>query len=157
MVGKDALRYMLASKASSSHMDLDLDLVQQKNASNPIYYAQYATARCNSILRQAKEKQIEPSFEVSELLTSLKESDLLVTLDNFGEVIKSASKNRAPQMICDYIQSVAKQFHSYYSDTKIIDMDELKLSSARLGLVIAVLQVLTNAFNLIGIQVLEKM
>ncbi|WP_027063127.1 arginine--tRNA ligase [Mesoplasma seiffertii] len=157
MVGKDALRYMLASKASSSHMDLDLDLVQQKNASNPIYYAQYATARCNSILRQAKEKQISPSFEISELLVTAKEAELIVTLDNFGEVIRSASKNRAPQMICEYIQSVAKQFHSYYSDTKIIDESNLPLSKARLGLVIAVLQVLTNAFNLIGIEVLEKM
>ncbi|AUF83682.1 arginine--tRNA ligase [Mesoplasma syrphidae] len=157
MVGKDGLRYMLASKASSSHMDLDLDLIQQKNASNPIYYAQYATARCNSILKQAREKEITVNIENSELLSTPKEAELIVTLDNFGEVIKSASKNRAPQIICEYIQSIAKQFHSYYSDTKIIDENNILLSSVRLGLVAAVLQVLTNAFNLIGIEVLEKM
>ncbi|WP_031543031.1 arginine--tRNA ligase [Mesoplasma photuris] len=157
MVGKDALRYMLAAKTSSSHMDLDLDLIQQKNASNPVYYAQYATARCNSVLKQAKEKQVKSSYELTNLLDSKKEHEILITLDNFGEVIKIAAKNRAPQMICDYIQIISKQFHSYYADTKVIDLDNQKLTSARLALVESVLQVLTNAFNIIGIQPLEKM
>lgn len=157
MVGKDSLRYILASKASSSHMDLDLDLIQQRNASNPVYYAQYATARCNSILRQAQEKGIDPIVGTTTLLDMPKERSLMVALDNFNEIIKIASKNRAPQLICDYIQSVVKQFHSYYSDTKIIDEQNMELSQYRLGLVQAVLQVLTNAFGIIGVEALISM
>ncbi|ATZ18858.1 arginyl-tRNA synthetase [Williamsoniiplasma somnilux] len=156
MVGKDSLRYMLASKTSSSHMDLDLDLLQQRNSSNPVYYAQYATARCNSILKQAKEKSITPSaekyFDINE-----KERNILINIDSFGETIKSASKNRAPQLICDYIQSLVKQFHSYYSDTKIVDEQNVQLSAFRLSLVQSILQVLENAFNLIGISPLKTM
>nr|WP_026389682.1 arginine--tRNA ligase [[Acholeplasma] multilocale] len=157
MVGKDALRYMLASKSSSSHMDLDLDLIQQKNASNPVYYAQYATARCNSVLRQANEKGFTANINTGAALETAKESELLVTLDNYAEVIKAASKNRAPQMICDYIQLVAKQFHSYYSETKILDENNRELSEMRLALVSAVLQVLQNAFALIDVNAVEKM
>ncbi|ATZ18247.1 arginine--tRNA ligase [Mesoplasma melaleucae] len=157
MVGKDALRYMLASKSSSSHMDLDLDLVQQKNATNPVYYAQYATARCNSILNQAAQKNIKANLHENDLLTNKKEIELLLTLDNFNQVIKMAAKNRAPQLICEYIQTVCKQFHSYYADTKILDKNDILTSEARLGLVLAVLQVLTNAFEIIGISALETM
>lgn len=157
MVGKDALRYMLASKSSSSHMDLDLDLIQQKNASNPVYYAKYATARCNSVLNQAKEKNIDMKFESTNLLTNDKEIELLLTLDNFKEVIKMACKNTAPHQICDYIQSIAKQFHSYYSDLKIIDESNLELTKARLNLVKTTLQVLENLFDIIGIEAPKKM
>ncbi|MDQ0568067.1 arginine--tRNA ligase [Mycoplasma yeatsii] len=157
MVGKDALRYMLASKSSSSHMDLDLDLIQQKNASNPVYYAKYATARCNSVLNQAEEKNIDIKFESTNLLTNDKEIELLLTLDNFKEVIKMACKNTAPHQICDYIQSIAKQFHSYYSDIKIIDESNIELTRARLNLVKATLQVLENLFDIIGIEAPKKM
>ncbi|ATZ21093.1 arginine--tRNA ligase [Mesoplasma coleopterae] len=157
MVGKDALRYMLASKSSSSHMDLDLDLVQQKNATNPVYYAQYATARCHSILNQAEQKNIKANLEETNLLSNKKEVELLLTLDNFNQVIQMAAKNRAPQLICEYIQTICKQFHSYYADTKILDEKDLPISEARLGLVLAVLQVLTNAFTVIGVSALETM
>ncbi|ASZ09324.1 arginine--tRNA ligase [Mesoplasma chauliocola] len=157
MVGKDALRYMLASKSSSSHMDLDLDLVQQKNATNPVYYAQYATARCHSIINQANQKNIKANLVKTNLLDSKKEIELLLTLDNFNQVIQMASKNRAPQLICEYIQTICKQFHSYYADTKILDENEIKLSEARLGLVYSVLQVLQNAFSIIGVSALETM
>ncbi|AVN64616.1 MULTISPECIES: arginine--tRNA ligase [Mesoplasma] len=157
MVGKDALRYMLASKSSSSHMDLDLDLVQQKNATNPVYYAQYATARCHSILNQAEQKNIKANLNVSNLLSNKKEVELLLTLDNFNQVIQMSAKNRAPQLICEYIQTVCKQFHSYYADTKILDENDVPTSEARLGLVLSVLQVLTNAFTIIGVSALETM
>jgi arginyl-tRNA synthetase len=157
MVGKDSLRYMLAAKTASSHMDLDLDLLQRKNSSNPVYYAQYATARCHSILRQAQERGLPIKMSQTKLLDHQKEIELLITLDNFSEIVRLASKNRASQLVTDYIQLVAKQFHSYYADVKIIDDANLELSAYRLGLVQAVLQVLTNAFDLIGIDVLEKM
>jgi arginyl-tRNA synthetase len=157
VMGKDALRYMLASKASSSHMDLDLDLIKQKNASNPVYYAQYATARLNSILRQAKEQKLVANVEPNNLLKGTKELELLILLDNFSEIVRQAALNRAPNIMTDYIQKVATFFHSYYSESKIIDLKQLELTQARLGLVEATLQVLSNAFDLIGLNVVQEM
>ncbi|PPE05285.1 arginine--tRNA ligase [Williamsoniiplasma lucivorax] len=157
MVGKDALRYMLASKSSSAHMELDIGLVQEKTSANPVYYAQYATARCNSILNQAKEKNIEPKIGKTHLLNHEKEIQLLVTLDNFSELVRIASKNKAPQLICDYIQLIAKQFHSYYSEIKIINENELELTQYRLGFIQSILQVFKNTFDLIGLEVVSKM
>lgn len=157
MVGKDALRYMLASKSSSSHMDLDLDLIQQRNATNPVYYAQYATARCNSVISQATEKQITPNFKTTDLLNSDKEMQLLLSIDSLNQIIAMASKNRTPQVICDFVQNLSKQFHSYYADTKILDDAHKTLSETRLALVMVILQTLINAFSIIGITALKKM
>ncbi|ATG97270.1 arginine--tRNA ligase [Mesoplasma lactucae] len=157
IVGKDALRYMLASKASDSHMDLDLDVIKQKNASNPVYYAQYATARLNSVLEQGSERGLKPKFDQTALLKEKKEQDLLITLDSFQETVETAIRNRAPQMITEYIQTIARQFHSYYADFKIVDVDNLDLTQARLGLAASTLQVLKNAFGLIGITPKEEM
>lgn len=157
IIGKDALRYMLNSKAASSHMDLDLDLVQQKNSSNPVYYVQYATARCNSVIRQAKDKDIKPRCTSNNLLTTECEITLLILLDNFSEIIHAAAKNRAPQLLVDYTHRLAAAFHSYYSESQILNDENLELSQFRLGLVVSVLRVLTNAFELLGIQPKEKM
>jgi len=157
IVGKDALRYMLVSKAATSHMDLDLDLVKQKNAANPVYYAQYATARLNSILIQAKEQKLVANTNPTNLLTKKKELELLICLDNFTETVNNAAKNRSPNIITDYIQKVATYFHSYYSEFKVIDLNNQPLTEARLGLVQATLQVLHNALTLIGVNVVEEM
>ncbi|QVK02513.1 arginine--tRNA ligase [Mycoplasma mycoides] len=157
LVGVDALRYMLASKSSNSHMDLDLDLITLKNSSNPVYYAQYATARCHSILNQAKTKKITPLIKQTNLLNNPKEIELLLILDNFKEVIKNSANNRSTQQICDYIQNICKIFHSYYAEIKIIDENDLQLSKLRLGFIKAILQVLKNAFFIIGIQPVVEM
>jgi len=148
---------MLASKAATSHMDLDLDLIKQKNASNPVYYCQYATARLNSVLNQGKEQGMKPNTQVGDLLKEAKELELLICLDSFPDVVQAASKNRAPNIITDYIQKVSAYFHSYYAEFKIVDSSQKELSEARLGLVQATLQVLSNAFALIGLNVVEVM
>lgn len=52
-VGPDAVRYTLISRSSTQPIDFDLEAVKEKNASNPVYYVQYAHARICSILRKA--------------------------------------------------------------------------------------------------------
>ncbi|MDY4522230.1 MAG: arginine--tRNA ligase, partial [Atopobium sp.] len=44
-VGVDATRYTLVSKSSNQTIDFDIEAVKQRNASNPVFYVQYAHAR----------------------------------------------------------------------------------------------------------------
>ncbi|AXK51450.1 arginine--tRNA ligase [Spiroplasma alleghenense] len=157
LVGKDALRYMLSSKTASSHMDFDLDIVAKKNSSNPVYYAQYATARSFKVINQGKEHNIPEKLTNFDLLKEEKEIQIMLTLDKFSKNVEYAGKERAPHIICDYIQTLVKQFHSYYSDSKIVDAKNVELSSQRVALTKAVYQVLSNAFKLIAIDVVNKM
>ena len=52
-VGIDAVRYFFVSRAGSSHLDFDLDLVSKMDSSNPVFYAQYAHARLSKVLEHS--------------------------------------------------------------------------------------------------------
>ena len=57
-VGADAARWSFASRAASTPIDVDLELMRQ-SAENPVYYVQYAHARICSILAKAAESGLE--------------------------------------------------------------------------------------------------
>ncbi|QHX37082.1 arginine--tRNA ligase [Spiroplasma sp. BIUS-1] len=155
MVGKDSIRYMLVSKTPSSHMDFDLDLALEKNSTNPVYYAQYATARCNKIINTLNNINLETNKQI--IFESQKEKELIILLDSFNSVVEYAGSSRLPNIICDYIQSLAKAFHSYYAETKILDNENTEVTNQRVLLVKSIYQVLSNAFDLIGIDVKDTM
>ncbi|AGR42550.1 arginine--tRNA ligase [Spiroplasma diminutum] len=155
MVGKDSIRYMLVSKTPSSHMDFDLDLALEKNSNNPVYYAQYATARCNKIINNFE--NLDTNIDESLIFETQKEKELIILLDSFNSIVEYSASSRLPNVICDYIQSLSKLFHSYYSETKILDNSNLRLSNQKVLLVKSIYQVLSNAFNLIGIDVKDNM
>ncbi|WP_424526916.1 arginine--tRNA ligase [Spiroplasma endosymbiont of Glossina fuscipes fuscipes] len=157
-IGVDPIRYMLVSKSAQSHMDLDIGVLKEHSSKNPVYYAQYATARCNSVLQQAKVNDIKiDNVKTFELLTSQKELDLLNDIDLFNRCVEGAAKLRQPHLICDYLQNIARQFHSYYNESKVINLDNLELTKQRLVFIKVIYQILANAFNLLGVNVIEQM
>ncbi|WP_342258748.1 arginine--tRNA ligase [Spiroplasma endosymbiont of Dioctria linearis] len=155
MVGKDCIRYTLVSKTPSSHMDFDLDLALEKNSTNPVYYAQYATARCNKIISSFKKLKLEINKSVE--FKNQKEKEIIILLDSFNSILEYSASSRLPNIICDFIQSLSKYFHSYYAETKILDDENISLTNQRVLLIKSVYQVLSNAFNLIGIDVKNSM
>ena len=57
-VGVDATRYLMLAKSSDQPIDFDIEVAKKKDASNPVYYVQYAHARICSILRKAADRAI---------------------------------------------------------------------------------------------------
>jgi len=151
-VGVDALRYYFVSRASDTHMDLDLDMAVKQSSENPVYYAQYAHARMCSILRQG-EWTIPDSFE---RIIHEKEIDLIKLMADFPQMISDAAESRAPHKVCLYIQKLATAFHAFYSECVVLKEDE-PLRSQRLALVKATQITIKNALELIGVAALEKM
>ena len=150
--GVDALRYYFVSRASDTHMDLDLDMASKQSSENPVYYAQYAHARMCSILRQG-ELVIPETFE---RITHEKEIDLIKLMADFPQMISDAAESRAPHKVCLYIQKLATAFHAFYSECVVLKEEE-PLRSQRLALVKAAQITLRNALELIGVAALEKM
>jgi hypothetical protein len=54
-IGVDAARFALVQRSHDQTIDLDLELLTQQNAENPVFYCQYAHARICSILAKAGE------------------------------------------------------------------------------------------------------
>jgi len=54
--GPDILRFMMISRSAEKNIDFDYDLLMKKSKDNPVFYIQYAYARCCSILNASKSK-----------------------------------------------------------------------------------------------------
>ena len=153
-VGVDAMRYFFAMRAASAHLDFDMNLAMEQSSNNPVYYAQYAHARLCSILEQGKDIPIDKK---ASLLEKPSEMSLLKHLSNFPNVINDAAKERAPYKITNYIHDLAGLIHEFYTECRVIDRDNIALSSSRLALCKASEQVMKNALNLIGVSAPEHM
>ena len=153
-VGVDAMRYFFAMRAPSSHLDFDMDLAKEQSSSNPVYYAQYAHARLCSILEQGKDIAIDKD---AKFLAKPSEMALLKHLASFPNVILDATKERAPYKITNYIHDLAEFVHGFYTECRVIDRDNIDLSSSRLALCLASKIVMKNALDLIGVSAPKHM
>ncbi len=153
-VGVDAVRYFFAARAASSHLDFDLDLALEQSSSNPVYYAQYAHARLSSVLESAKDIKIDES---AANLKEESECELLKKLIEFPHIIEVAAVKRAPHMVATYIQELAANIHSFYTNCKMIDRDNLDVTASRLALAKAAKIVMKNALGVLGVDAPVKM
>ena len=71
-VGSDALRFMMISRDARSTIDFDFQSVQERNKDNPVFYVQYAYARCKSLFK---------IFQENFKLNSDKNTFILITLN----------------------------------------------------------------------------
>ncbi len=180
-VGVDGTRYWMLMRSIDTTLDFDVELAKTKSDQNPVFYAQYAYARCCSILRKAIEekvdvetKKVQPAFMSKEELdnlisnhkiTKLYDGDdrsieatkkLILKLEEFKSTIEAASRMRAPYMLCKYAQELACELHHFYNFTRVLSEDK-NMSQMRLLIVYAVKVIMAQTFNLIRIEAPERM
>ncbi|HUN22429.1 MAG TPA: arginine--tRNA ligase [Anaerolineales bacterium] len=156
-VGADVVRFFMLQRDSSSHLEFDLDLALEQSEKNPVFYVQYAHARISSILRKAQEEGY--SFENADLalLAEPAEKALLLKLLELSEVVRMCAKEFAPHHLTYYARDLASAFHAFYRDCRVLDSQNLPLSTARLQLT-AVAQIgLARALHLCGVSAPETM
>ncbi|WP_457577573.1 arginine--tRNA ligase [Desulfomarina sp.] len=159
LVGTDAVRFFFMMRRADSQMEFDLDLATKRSQENPVYYVQYGHARLCSIIRQAREKGLQPGHleEVDlSLLREPEELDILKAVSAFPEMIETAALELAPHKAIFYFIDLAGKFHSYYNKHKVLT-DDLPLTRARLALVEVLRIVIRNGLDITGISAPEKM
>ena len=162
-VGVDVFRFFMIERKPDGHLDFDLDLAKDKNwRKNPAYYVQYAHARTYGIERKAQEEGVAVpeahGFDAS-LLALEEEIELVRKLATFPEVISRAADSREPHHVAYYLREVAGLWNPYLQDGdrhRVISADT-DLTAARLGLALAVRNVLASGLGLLGLSAPEKM
>ena len=159
-IGLGALKFFMLKYSAQTNIEFDMDeAVRLDGATGP--YVQYAHARICSILERAKEFSKVQPLEISRLnlgkLTHEKELNLIRELNKFPELIEEISKNYEVHKLPYYVIKLADKFHSFYNDCKVIDEENLELTSARLNLINAVRIVLGEALRLMGVKAPGKM
>lgn len=170
-VGVDATRYMMLSKSSDQSIDFDIEVAKKKDASNPVYYVQYAHARICSILRKAAQARgiDTDGVSVAELVEALSitnadlsvlthesELELMRKMADFTDLVAGAARDRAPFRLTHYAQDLAALFHSFYTNCRVIGEGE-QLEQARLALADSARIVLALALGLLGVSAPEHM
>ncbi|WON72742.1 arginine--tRNA ligase [Nitrosospira sp. Is2] len=155
-VGNDAARFFYVLRKSDQHLDFDLDLAKSQSNDNPVYYVQYAHARVCSVLEQWGEDTAMLAGADMSPLASVVELSLLQKLIDYPEMVEAAARELSPHLIAFYLRELAGEFHSYYNSTRFL-VPDIPLRLARLGLVAAVRQVLSNGLKLLGVSAPAKM
>lgn len=159
-VGNDAARFFYVMRKSEQHMDFDLELAKSQSNDNPVFYVQYAHARVCSVLRQLAERKLSFDLTVGlaalEALTETHEMELLAVLARYVETVELAAMQYEPHLIANYLRDLAQSFHAYYNAHPFL-VDGNTVRNARLALIIATRQILSNGLKLLGVSAPEVM
>jgi arginyl-tRNA synthetase len=157
--GVDAARYSLVRSSVDSTLDIDLDLVSSRTNENPVFYVQYAHARLCSLARNAADLGVGPGDGYG-LLDHDREGDLIRTLGEFPDVVRTAAELREPHRVARYLEALAGAYHKFYDSCRVLPQGDEEISDlhrARLSLCAAARRVLANGLGLLGVGAPERM
>lgn len=150
----DVARYFFLMRANNTHLDFNMELAITHATENPVFYIQYAHARCCSIFEQGSEQGITPKpIEAVSLkqLTEPIEYELIRKLAEFPAVVLLSAETREAHRVPHYLHELAGIFHPYYNQHRVLDPSDMEKTHARLTLVQSVQTVLRNGLTLLGI------
>jgi arginyl-tRNA synthetase len=176
-VGRDATRYFYLMRRHDTPLEFDLALAKSQSMDNPVYYVQYAHARCCAILRRAGElgaPDLPLTAEVAERLDLAEEMAILKRLGDFPDFVADAAAAREPHRVTTYLHDLASEFQSYYTRLQKVHGDTIlpqerqrtgdwhatwdwQKTAARLHWIRAVAQVMRAALGILGVSAPEAM
>ncbi len=169
-VGKDAVRFTMLTRKADAQMVFDLDAVVAQTRDNPVFYVQYAHARCRSVLRAAA---LMPSLgDIGDAalagapvdsLTAEPELALLRRLAGWPRLVGAAAEAGEPHRIAFYLYDLAADFHMLWNRGKddaalrFLLPDRPTETRARLALVAATAITLRSGLAVMGVDPVEEM
>jgi arginyl-tRNA synthetase len=163
-VGRDAVRFTMLTRKADAQMEFDLDKVVEQSRDNPVFYVQYAHARCRSVLRKAGDPALaELAGAPLEALSDPAELALIRRMAGWPRTVEGAAAAREPHRIAFFLQDLASDFHVLWNkgdaDTtlRFIRGDDPVTTRARLALVAATAVVLRSGLAVMGVEPVEEM
>ncbi len=151
-IGLGALKYyMLKVDPKKSMMFNPEESVDFAGNTGP--FIQYTYARIQSILRKANFDTIQ-SVAVD---LHPKEKELIKQIELFPEIIQDAAKNHSPALVANYTYDLVKEFNSFYQNVSILGEEDFNKKVFRVQLSKKVADIIKSAFQLLGIEVPERM
>lgn len=164
-VGAGVVRFFMLTRTPDSHLEFDYAKVVEQSADNPVFYVQYAHARCASVLRHAATMFGDVDAKKADLsvLKDPAEIAVMKRIALWPRVVEQAALSREPHKIAFYLMDLAASFHSLWNKGR--DNAELRFlvesdkegSLARIALVRALKTTIASALGVMGVQPVEEM
>ncbi|PSC02766.1 arginine--tRNA ligase [Alsobacter soli] len=169
-VGRDPVRFMMLFRKNDATLDFDLAKVIEQSKENPVFYVQYAHARCKSVFRQAEQAFAGAANDRAallaadlKLLSDSAELDVIRRLSQFPRIVEASASAHEPHRVAFYLYDLASDFHGLWNRGKeaphlrfVIETDR-NSSYARLALVDAVMSVLAAGLGILGVTAPDEM
>jgi arginyl-tRNA synthetase len=169
-VGRDAVRFTMLMRKSDAQMEFDLDQAVAQTRENPVFYVQYAHARCRSVLRAARDSLGEAAIAPERLaeadLTALddpQEQALIRRLIGWPRLVEGAALAREPHRVAFFLYDLAGEFHMLWnkgrddSTLRFLQAGDAAGTRARLALVAATAIVIRSGLMVLGVTPAEEM
>jgi len=169
-IGKDVTRFIMLTRKNTEKLEFDVNKVKEESKDNPVFYVQYAHARCCSVLREAKNYFNNSEISLKNikknnfnLINNSYELDLIKFIGKWPKIIEDASVNQEPHRIPFYLQALASKFHTLWNygkqntNLRFINSKDKNLTFARLGMIYSLKIILSNGLKILGIKPLEVM
>jgi arginyl-tRNA synthetase len=166
-VGRDAVRFTMLTRKSDAQMDFDIDQAVAQTRENPVFYVQYAHARCRSVLRAAGELMDTSAEALAKVpldsLTNEAELNLIRRLASWPRMVESAAQAREPHRIAFFLYDLAADFHMLWNRgrddaaLRFLQADHKDETAARVALVCATALVIRSGLAVMGVTPVEEM
>ncbi len=165
-VGRDVSRFFYLNRKAESHLDFDLDVALNTTEENPVFYIQYGYVRTGALLAKAEaeealkdiRRELTPDeFEALIAHMGAEGITLLKKIVSLGDILRGIGETNQTHLLSYYVAELAKQFHNFYAQHRVIDVTDPARSVSRLLLVKLVRETFTVCFDLLGISKPTKM
>ena len=159
-VGPDAVRFLMLMRKSDAQMDFDLNAAVAQTRDNPVFYVQYAHARCRSVLRAAP--AVDAQADLSSL-TAPEEMAMIRRLITWPRLVEQAAELREPHRVAFFLYELAGDFHALWNagrdnaSLRFLQEDKPAETAARVALVAATAIVLRSGLAVLGVKPVEEM
>jgi arginyl-tRNA synthetase len=155
-IGMGALAYSMLSVDNNKDMVFDInEALSFDGKTGP--YIQNAVVRANSILRKAQAGALNIESSTFNYDLTSHEIELIEQVSRFSGVVQQAANEYRPLLVAAYVYELANAFHSFYHAVPVLQAENETIVTARLRLVAAARQALTNALRLLAINTPEVM
>lgn len=152
-VGCDVARFFYLNRKADAHLDFDLDVALKKTEENPVYYIQYAYVRTKSLLDKAKEEGIKEELKT----LGAAEIKVIKKICSLHWLLQTIASSYQTHVLAYYTLELAKTFHNYYANNRIINTQDIETSQSRLFVTKLIRQTLTLCLDLLGLTKPERM